>query len=77
MRSSVDSIIFGRDLDGSDAAPPVLAAAHVEGAAGLASAVSRTRAESNLTGIHSLGISSRSVVDELVRVRVRVRIRVS
>ena len=66
MRSSVDSIIFGRDLDGSDEAPPVLDAAHAEGAAGLASAVSRTRAENNLTGIHSLGISSRSVVDELV-----------
>ena len=36
MRSSVDSIIFGRDLDGSDEAPPVIDAAHAEGAAGLA-----------------------------------------
>lgn len=66
MRSSVDSIIFGRDLDGSDDAPPVLNDAHMDGAAGLASMLTASRAENNLTGISSLGISSRSVVDELV-----------
>jgi hypothetical protein len=66
MRSSVDSIIFGRDLDGSDDAPPVLNEAHMEGAAGMATMLTASRAENNLTGIASLGISSRSVVDELV-----------
>ena len=66
MRSSVDTIIFGRDLDGSDDAPPVLNEAHLDGAAGRASMLTASRAENNLTGISSLGISSRSVVDELV-----------